>query len=234
MPSRFFPDVESGASRGPRGRGRVERARRPVRGGDGGDRSGRGRGRVDTGVARTRTRRSVRRRSRRDWRFARATSRFVRAGGRAGSVAVEGAVEDARSRFRAGVVVAVRLRRADDVGVFLLGERGVGARGWEFRAGGWSRGLAGPRRRGRGRAAGGEADGASRGCTRESWIRDSGVAFGRVVAGDGGREDRHGARARVSDGSFPRGCPTAREWTRAERESNGAGREIATPTRARS
>ena len=76
-----FPDVESGASRGPRGRGRVERARRPVRGGDGGDRSGRGRGRVDTGVARTRTRRSVRRRSRRDWRFARATSRFVRAGG---------------------------------------------------------------------------------------------------------------------------------------------------------
>ena len=160
--------------------------------------------------------------------------RFVRAGGRAGSVAVEGAVEDARSRFRAGVVVAVRLRRADDVGVFLLGERGVGARGWEFRAGGWSRGLAGPRRRGRGRAAGGEADGASRGCTRESWIRDSGVAFGRVVAGDGGREDRHGARARVSDGSFPRGCPTAREWTRAERESNGAGREIATPTRARS
>ena len=62
------------------------------------------------------------------------TRAFAR-GGRAGSVAVEGAVEDARSRFRAGVVVAVRLRCADDVGVFLLGERGVGARGWEFRAG---------------------------------------------------------------------------------------------------
>ena len=63
---------------------------------------------------------------------------------------------------------------------------------------GWSRGLAGPRRRGRGRAAGGEADGASRGCTRESWIRDSGVAFGRVVARDGGREDRLSARGRAS------------------------------------
>ena len=63
------------------------------------------------------------------------------------------------------------------------------------------------------------------------------IRVSRSVAssrGMGGAKTVRGARARVSDGSFPRGCPTAREWTRAERESNGAGREIATPTRARS
>ena len=139
----------------------------------------------------------------------RARSGSFARGGRAGSVAVEGAVEDARARFRAGVVVAVRFRCADDVGVFLLGERGVGARGGSF---------------GRGAVAGFGGTETTR--TRARRGRRSGWCVPRVHArivdsrfGCRVRSHRRGgwgagrgrARARASDGSFPRGAqPRAR------------------------